>query len=90
MSSIPDDLLPLSEWTKRLRMPARMLLDMAERSEFPQVYIPAPRVYRVSDSAVRRWLSGCTAMALAEHRRGIVRIARGEGAQLRVRSSAGR
>ena len=52
---IPDDLVPLTQWIKKLRISGPRLRSMCERREFPEIFEVAPNSYRVSNSAAERW-----------------------------------
>jgi hypothetical protein len=60
VTEIPTDLVPLRVVASRLRLPTRELVSASERREFPQVYEPLPRRWRVSAAAVEEWLKTVT------------------------------
>lgn len=67
--TLPEDLVPLRRWTARLSVDASVLRGLSERGEFPAIYELGPRLLRVSESAVERWLQGRRLDRLAPSRR---------------------
>ena len=73
---LPNDLVPLQRWAKRLGVDTPKLRSASEREEFPTIYRLFDGVYRVSDSAVTDWLKSCSVSRLAARGKLIRKMAR--------------
>lgn len=86
-STLPDDLVPLADVARRLKVPIGKLVKASREGKFPPIFCPAGRIYLVSQAeldviARERWTDMLEAAARVKARWIRARMAEGEAETL--------